>query len=150
MIVRRVLPEDWEDMARMASDFAASNPHNVGFSPVAFRGLFDHAMTNDGLAMWIARISGNAAGMMGAISYPMFFNPSHQVAQELFWWVEPGYRNTVASKALMAQFEAWAVRNGPARLMLLAQENDRTEAVNRLYRTMGYMPLERAYYKDVA
>lgn len=150
LIVRKAQEEDWGDMLRMAGDFVASNPYGMGLSPDAFRGLFDNALTGDHLAFWIARAHGQAAGMMGAITYPLFFNPAMNIAQELFWWVNPEHRATQAGKALLASFEGWAEQYGAHRLMLLAQENDRIAAIDRLYRTMGYAPIERVYYKELA
>lgn len=150
LIIRKPEESDWPEMLAMGIEFAASNPHNVGFSPDAFRGLFDHAMTGDHLAFWIAQSNGVAAGMMGAITYPLFFNPAMKIAQELFWWVKPEHRATQAGKALLASFEGWAEKSGAHRLMLLAQENDRIPAIDRLYKTMGYAPIERVYYKELA
>lgn len=150
LAVRKAQEEDWPEMFRMAGDFVASNPYGMGLSHDAFRGLFDHALAGDNLAFWVARAHGRAVGMMGAILYPLFFNPAMKIAQELFWWVDPEQRATNAGKALLAEFEAWSSRSGANRLMLLAQENDRIAAIDRLYKTMGYAPIERVYYKELA
>jgi len=150
MIVRRVQPQDYQAMESMARDFVAAHPHGMGFDEGAFAAMFDKALEGHSLAFFVALDGGVAAGMLGGIHYPMYFNPADTVAQELFWWVDAPYRGTQAGRKLLDAFEEWAHRHGAGRCMTSAMENDRIAAVNRLYQRMGYTPTERVYYKEIA
>lgn len=149
MIVRRALFEDFAPMLRMAQDFVAEHPHGVDLSETAFRGLFEHALAGNPLSFWVALDGGEAVGMMGALRYPLFFNPAMGIAQELFIWVDPQFRGSDAAGMMLSEFENWARDTGAHRVLLTSPHNDRIEAVERLYRAKGFAPMERTFYKDI-
>ena len=149
LIVRKAQFEDFAAMLRMAKDFVAEHPHGVDLSEDAFRGLFETALPGHPLAMWVANRDGQAVGMMGALNYPLFFNPVTSIAQELFLWVDVPHRGHGVVEELIAAFEGWAQRIGAGRVLLTAPHSGRIEAVQRMYGMSGYAPLERTFYKDI-
>jgi len=150
MIVRRAQLQDYDAMLSMARDFVAAHPHGMEIDEASFEGMFERALPGHPLAFWVALDGDVAAGMLGGIHYPMYFNPADTIAQELFWWVDSPYRGTDAGRKLLDAFETWAMMHGAKRSMTSAMENDRIAAVNRLYQRAGYMPTERIYYKELA
>lgn len=137
-------------MLRMAQDFVREHPHGVDLSRDAFERLFVTALDHYPLAMWIAEGGGEPRGMMGALCYPLFFNPGMGIAQELFVWIDEAHRGSAAFSSLLSTFEAWALKNNANRLMITAPHSERIDAMQRLYQRAGYTPLERTFYKDIS
>lgn len=80
-------------------------------------------------------------GLCGGALNPLYFNPSVQVAVELFWWA-PSH-----GKELREAFEIWAKEAGASFVQCSALVNDRLGAVSRLYARAGYEPAEVAFVK---
>lgn len=69
-------------------------------------------------------------------------------AQEHLIWVEPSARGS-AWGALLDAFEAWASAADCQTTKLFSQSHMRGDAVGRLFRRRGYLPLETAYSKTL-
>lgn len=82
-------------------------------------------------------------GMIGGVMNPLYFNPKHHVAAELFWWAKSGGRK------LMARFEEWAVENGASGIQFSALGDNRSERMHRLFIRAGYSKVETGYYRGV-
>ena len=80
-------------------------------------------------------------GMCGGILNPMYFNPAHMVAVELFWWAPSN------GGPLRQAFEDWAKDRGASAIQFSGLANDRLEAVTRIYRRGGYQPVEMSFLK---
>lgn len=88
-----------------------------------------------------------SGGMLGGIAAPLPFNNNRLLAQELFWWVEPGARKTGAGMELLQEFERWAAQRGAVAIQMLALEQLNPEVVGQMYTQSGYVPSERAFMK---
>lgn len=80
-------------------------------------------------------------GMCGGILFPMYFNLSHLVAQELFWWSKDG-------REVREAFEAWAMARGASSIQMSCLADDRESATRRLFRIRGYRPIETSLWKE--
>lgn len=136
--MRVATPEDLPDCIRMGVDFSLM----AGFEPVREKiGGTLAALINDGGIL----VHGKpATGMIGGVIYTHFFN-NELVAQEMFWWVDPGSRGSVGLELLEA-FEQWAKDRGADKIIMVSLElND----VSRVYLKRGYKPLEHGYVRSL-
>lgn len=88
-------------------------------------------------------------GMLAGVVYPIFFNPSHLQAQELFWWVDEEARGSGVGKELKDAFEAWARDNGCRSVSMLCLETLDADRVEKMYLRDGYRATERAFVKEL-
>lgn len=88
-------------------------------------------------------------GILLAIVYPCYWNPSYLMAQEMGWWVEPEYRNTRLAIRLLKQFEAEAKARGAKKISMIALEAVEPEKVHRIYLKNNYKLVERNYMKGL-
>ena len=78
--------------------------------------------------------------MIGGLLSPLFFNKTHIVAHELFWWSEKGSRD---GARVRKAFEAWAELSGAAEvLMTCLADDDENRMRSILERRHGYEALE--------
>lgn len=136
-MIRKATYDDLDRIADMGGDFHA-------FSP--WREIpFDRDSTKAFCAKLIDAgvIFLNDGGMIGGVLNPLYFNPSHIVAAELFWW---GRKH---GDELRTAFEDWAKENGASGCQfstLWIGENDR---VGELLQSTGYRKVEAGYYKGL-
>jgi len=149
-VIRDARYSDIQDIVRMGQSFheAAKLEDIAAFDPESFA----EAVTNliespDGLLMVIDD-DGAAAAMAGALLYPLYFNKRCRMAQEIFWWANPEARGQVALD-LRRAVEARARAAGAQRMIWLALEGMKPEAMTRLYRREGYRPVERNFIKEL-
>lgn len=86
-------------------------------------------------------------GMAGALCYPHFFNASRLIAQELFWWVEPGARGRGVGVKLLHDLEQWALNMGAERLLMVSMAS--LPNVGVLYERKGYRAFEQTWIKEL-
>lgn len=146
MIVRSAIPPDEDHLVDMARAFFASSPM---YSKVEFEeGAFRNFLWSSEAQVWVAD-AGVLVGMAAAVVFPLYFAPTSRVAQEIFWWVEPDFRGSGAGDALRCVVEKWAKDQGAEHLFMIALENERSPAMERLYRMGGFSPIERTYSKGL-
>jgi GNAT superfamily N-acetyltransferase len=86
-------------------------------------------------------------GMIGGTLAPMYFDKSTLIAQELFWWVQPGCRGS--GLKLFKAFEQEARKRGADVVAMNGVESIRGETVGRFYEREGFVCTERTYLKRV-
>jgi len=80
-------------------------------------------------------------GMLGALCFTHPLS-GEWVASEFYWWVEPHARGGIDSLRLLKLTITWARAQGAVRLHMIAPEGS---GVGRLYRRLGFVPVETAY-----
>jgi hypothetical protein len=81
----------------------------------------------------------NGKGAIGGVISPGWFQAGSMIMEEAFWWAGTGGRG------LLRQFVARSKTMGATSIMLSTLENDRSAAVDRIVRHLGFMPIERRY-----
>lgn len=104
--------------------------------------------TNPRAGIWLALIDGKPVGIAGALRYPLYFNPAYEVAQELFWWLDPAARGSGAGEKLFQSVQSWAKETGASAVFMIALDDSRVGKMDKFYRRAGYHPLERTYVKE--
>lgn len=152
MIIRRAIAEDLEQYLALGAKFQESTPvHNVlPFDAEGFTDFFLSAVDEPDMGVWAVEDNGKVIGAAGAVIYPIFFSRKNKVAQELWWWLLPEARGNGTGKKLYDAIEMWASERGAKALFMIALEDENALKMEHLYLKLGFRPLERSYFKEVA
>lgn len=87
-------------------------------------------------------------GVLLGYVFPYIFNTNVKIAQELAFYVEPEYRNTRLAMRLYREYEAKARDLGATKITMALLEASNPDKVDRLYRKLGFKPVEHIYIKE--
>lgn len=136
-MIRKAAYADLDTVVRFGADFHAYSP----WSGIAFNADATKAFCARLIDGGVILISDT--GMIGGLLNPLYFNPEHIVACELFWWAKSGGR------ALMEAFEEWGRENGAHSFQFSALGDDKAERMARLFDRAGYRRVETGWFKEV-
>lgn len=142
-MIRVATNEDKPELHRMGREFYnASGYSDVGeWSPEVFDNTLD--LLIDAGTLLIA-----PGGMIGWVNFPVFMT-GQQVAQELFWWVDPDKRDSGLGRELLAMAETKAKDQGSSKMMMLCLDELEPEKAVAMYAKMGYVPRERTFMRSL-
>jgi GNAT superfamily N-acetyltransferase len=151
MKVRRATIWDVPEYADMAMEFISSNPlaHIAKADKDEVSNFLLEALDKEAAIIILAEHGNNIAGICGAMIYPIYYAPSVLVGSELWWFVKPEYRGSMAGKMMREAIEDWSKSNGAQAMLMVALENEKINAVGRLYKRHGYTPMEHTYMKGL-
>ena len=151
MLVRKAIESDLPQYLVLAESFHMASPMygTIGFDRVGYSDFFKSSLQNDAVGIWLAEIDDEIVGISGAVAYPMYFNPSALVVQELWWWLTPKSRGSGAGGKMFKQIELWAKEKNAAALFMIALEDVRAKKMEKLYVRAGFKPMERTFIKEV-
>lgn len=137
MIIRKATHDDVDMVVDMGRDFHAYSPwSHIEFDREATKEFIGKVI--EGGVVFLSD-----SGMIGGVLNPLYFNPSHVVAAELFWWAKSG------GIPLMRAFEEWAKENNARGLQFSGLGDAKSERMDRLFTRSGYRKVETGYFKDV-
>jgi len=151
MQVRKATESDLAQYVVLAEEFHIASPMHgvISFDPVGYAKFFSESIQNESVGIWLAEVDGLMVGISGAIAYPLYFNPSALVVQELWWWLTPEARGSGAGGKMFKQIEYWAKERNASALFMIALEDDRAAKMEKLYVRAGFKPMERTFIKEV-
>lgn len=151
MIVRNATENDLDQYVVLANDFHTASPMNgvAEFDVEGYATFYKNALNNTDVGIWLAEIDSKIVGITGAMVYPLYFSPTHLVAQELWWWLTPTARGSGAGAKMFKQIEQWAKDKNAKSLFMIALEDDRADKMEKVYIRAGFTPLERTFVKEV-
>ena len=88
-------------------------------------------------------------GVILGLKYHLYYNPNVTLVQELGWWVEPEYRNTMVGIKLLKEFEAEAKRRNADKIVMVYLEAQTPDRVDRMLQRMNYKHIEYNMVKDL-
>jgi len=94
-------------------------------------------------------IKKDGKGVILGIIYPLYYNPSVLIAQELGWWVEPEYRNTSIGIKLLKEFEAEAKERGAKKIIMFYLEAQTPDRIDNILQRLNYKHVEYNMVKDL-
>lgn len=94
-------------------------------------------------------IKQDGKGIILGILYPLYYNPSVIIAQELGWWVEPEYRNTMLGIKLLKEFEKEAKARGADKIVMYYLEAQTPDRVDSILKRLDYRHVEYNMVKDL-
>ncbi len=151
MIVRKATETDLPKYIVLAESFHMASPMHgvIGFDAAGYSQFYLSSLQNDNVGIWLAEIDGEIVGICGALVYPMYFNPSALVVQELWWWLTPASRGSGAGGQMFKQIEQWSKEKDASALFMIALEDNRAKKMENLYIRAGFKPMERTFIKEV-
>ena len=151
MLVRKATEADLPEYIKLAQAFHAASPMHgsIGFDVPGYSQFYLSSLQNDSIGIWLAEIENNIVGICGALVYPLYFNPSALVVQELWWWLTPASRGSGAGGQMFKQIEQWAKDKNASALFMIALEDNRAKKMENLYIRAGFKPMERTFIKEV-
>ena len=114
-----------------------------------FVAFLETALYNPNICVFVCTDNDKIIGITAAIIYPMYFNPSALVVQELWWWVHPEARGKGASKLLLNALETWADLKQAKAVFMIALEDEDIGKVSSIYNKNNYKGLERIFIKEL-
>ena len=148
-IVRAATSDDMLRLVEMGESFFAVSGCDdmTGWDGEEFAAVCTRMINSDKAAILIAEKDGWITGMAAALVFPVYFDPSRMMAQEMFWWVEPDSRSAGIGMALLQALEETVAAASAKTLTMIALDGLRPDALGHFYRLHGYRPLERHYIK---
>ena len=151
MIVRKATEADLPEYIKLAQAFHTASPMHgsISFDVPGYSQFYLSSLQNDSVGVWLAEVDNNIVGICGAVAYPLYFNPSALVVQELWWWLTPASRGSGAGGQMFKQIEQWAKDKDASALFMIALEDNRAKKMENLYIRAGFKPMERTFIKEV-
>ena len=147
MSVREALPQDFNEILDMCSDFWNSTiyeePFNRDFTALRVNACFDHGL------LCVADHDGEIVGFMSGLKSETLCSPEAIIATELAWFVKPDFRRHGYGIELINTFENLALREGVKYLTLGYMYSSMPEIVKSIYGKLGYRPTEETYTKVI-
>ena len=147
--VRCAQPEDLLSCLDLTARFHAASPVSdvAPFDRDGMAVTLREMMINPRAGIWLAIQNEVPVGIAGALMYPLYFNPAHEVVQELFWWLNPEVRGSGAGEKLFQNMQNWARDNQASAVFMIALDDSRVDKMDRFYKRAGFHPMERTYMK---
>lgn len=148
MQVRQAILDDMLDILRLGRQFCEALGENFDRHSVVEH--VDMLLEMSNAEVLLVEDEGYVVGMAAALHLPLYIDSSQKVASELWWWVDPEYRNAGAGSALLDGLESWARSEGCTRMsMMLMEELPGSRGVESMYYVSGYKAHERTFVKEL-
>ncbi len=149
--IRPAVESDLTTYNELLKDFHKASPMDgvVSFSPEGCLQFLNTSVANESVLLLVAEIDNEIVGVTAAVLYPMYFNPDALVAQELWWWLTPSARGSGAGNLMFKELEQWSKSKGASVLFMIALEDERANAMEKVYARAGFKPMERTFSKEL-
>lgn len=144
--IRLATEEDVDTLVQLAEDFYHESPYSnyVQFSQRRVKEVIRSCLLSPLGVVIVLESDTRPVGMLVAAASTNIFSED-LLAQEVAWFVDPQYRGR-ESLHMVEAYEEWARVIG-CKLVALAHIPEVTN-LDRLYKRLGYNPMEQAYIKD--
>lgn len=136
--------------------YAARTPYDEESMRLSCKDMLSHEFSAGMPLLWVAAVDINyppgdpswyVVGAIGLSVGQMYANRSQRFAAELFWWVEPEYREHGIGRELIDAVETGARRAGIHYLSMMLLEAVEPEKAARMYGKLGFDAAERTHVK---
>lgn len=147
-MIREAVAEDIPDILIMGQKFynLAGWSDVAPWNAVSVMGTLERMTGSQEAVLLVIENETGVCGMVGAVIYPFYCNNAYLMAQEMFFWVEPGARGNDAAE-LFDKLEEDAKAKGARIMIMISVEGLRASALARLYRRRGYKAAENSFIK---
>ncbi|MCK5605244.1 GNAT family N-acetyltransferase [Candidatus Pacearchaeota archaeon] len=148
MMIREAIKTDIEDVVSLGTSFfeEAKTDLTPNFSQEKASAVISGMVENEGCILYVAEDDdGDIVGMIGVIVSEHWFS-DETVAQELFWYVLPDFRQGVGSELLSAMESK--VKERGVSLIAMVDLGDKSP-VDVLLRRRGYSIHEKTYVRRI-
>jgi len=99
--------------------------------------------------VFVMEVDGKVRGAVGLYASKCFYHSGITRVQELFWWVEPEYRDTKDSIRLFNKIEEWSKEKGAYSVMVSSTANLNPEQLERFYNKRGFRKVDINFVKEI-
>jgi N-acetylglutamate synthase-like GNAT family acetyltransferase len=148
-IIRPLNPtlEELKILCKFAKAFADSA--NAGkFEEKVFLSFIDNMLKSKKGQVFMLEKEGKVVGMLGVYACQVFYNSNLRV-QEIFWWVDPEYRNSKDSVKLFNKVEEWAKNIGADEVMVSSTTTMKVNELERFYTKKGFRKMDITYIRSL-
>lgn len=145
LMIRLATIEDMPELLRMGkSFFDASGYGNVTcFNSLDAENLLITLIENECV------LTDGKNGMIGFVVFPLFFNSTYKLSQELFWWVDKNERKGRLGISLLKAAEKKSKEKGADSMIMLSINDLDGNKINRIYEATGYSRQEQSYMRSL-
>lgn len=97
----------------------------------------------------VAEVNGEVIGGIGCIVQPFSMNAAYKVATEMFWYVEPEYRNQASIGVSLCEVAETLARHDGCTLIAMSRLETSPEGVDKFYKHRGYKAIDHTYVKGI-
>lgn len=150
--IRAATPDDITSIIDMGRAFFDESPFatiaewDAGSFQATVLSLLSGSVSGN---LLVAECDDKLVGMAGYVIFPLYFNMSVFVGQEVFWWCHADYRTGIGGD-LMSEMEADAIKGGASLFIQANLAGKRDGAFSRLYRKRGYAPAENTFMRKLS
>lgn len=143
-MIREATSEDIPRIVEMGSRSLLDGPYReqIADNPEQAALLALQVIHNQNGRVLVAEEDGKVIGLMALILFPHYFS-GELTAGELMWYVEPEFRQSFTSLALLRGAERLARDAGAKRMQFTAPTSDVASA----YKSLGYSQVEVSFQK---
>lgn len=140
-------PEELKTLCKFGKAFADSA--NAGeFEAKPFLNFIDTMLKSKKGEVFILEKNGKVVGTIGVYAYRVFYNSKLRV-QEIFWWVDPEYRNSKDSVKLFNIVEEWAKKVDADEVMVSSTTTMKVDELERFYTKKGFRRMDITYIRSL-
>ena len=139
--------EELETLCRFGKEFATES-NAGGFCKKTFLKSVDAFLKSQKAKIFMLEVNGKVAGTVGVYAYHCFYNDVLRV-QEIFWWVDPEYRNTRDSIKLFNKVEEWAQEIGADEVMVSSTATMNVDKLEKFYTKKGFRKMDINYIRSL-
>lgn len=142
-MIRRATSEDISWMLPLLKEFLARAGATKSIEPdeESMRATLEGFLDSEDGAIFVSEKDGKL-GCAGVWACQCYFNHNERVAQELFIRSENG-----TLFELVDAMEKWVRESGIKMFSLMNMDGQRSKALDRIYKSRGYFPMENHYAK---
>ena len=144
-VIRQATTEDAVDLLvllRRLVDTSRYTQETV-FNEVHVAGVVDALLANPDAGLFVAEDDGGLVGVIGLVQYDDMIS-GECLAAEVFWYVDPAYRNGVGV-TLLSTAEQWAASRGVRRMQMMEAE----QKFASFFARHGYEPRHRMWERSL-
>lgn len=147
VVIRHAEVDDASQMVQLGEAFYNTTRFCAvaPFDPKAALVTMLTLIKSQNVIMLVAELESNIVGGIAISLQPMPFSSSGRIAQELFWYVAPGYRSTKAGLSLLVRAEEECRKNGATFFVMAAFIG--THTLPEFYRNRGFIENESSFVK---
>jgi len=150
-VIRHATNQDIPELVEVMRNFYRESGYasRVEYDPISAADTFAALIEDNNGCLIVAEQDGELVGSIGALAFPLYFNKSYRMAQELFWWLSPKLRGSSIGIRLLRKAEQWAKLNRVENFIMIALDKVNPDKVGSLYKRSGYELSEYLYMKAI-
>lgn len=147
ILIRPAKLEDVPEIVRMSAVFWDESPFKVEFDQYTTEAMAESCISEGTLI--VLDVGGSVVGFACLVVGALLGNMNYKSATEIAWWVDSDHRGGKGGIMLMKGLEEIARDKGCKYLSMAFMVSSMPDAVEGIYKKMGYSKTEVLYTKEL-